>query len=282
MRLPEYRARLEASFPGRCVGAFVELQGLDRAMAIASQSFTALIPLLILTSAALPTGSENSVSDSIIRRFELTGESARSVQLVFAQSEPGSVGVGSVLLLLFSATSLTRRLQRLYLQSYGLPPMPGVRGSFNAALGLGALLVEIALLSLLRTLVRALPLAWTLGAPLTILAGLVFWTSVPYLLLDRRVAWRRLLPGGVLAGCAISVYSVATTFYMPRLMASYSARYGLFGVTVALVGWLLCVAVILVTTTVVAAELDRAPEGWARRLRDRIGAEAPASGGSGQ
>jgi membrane protein len=273
-----FRARLEESFPGRCVGSFVEMQGLDRAMAIASQAFTALIPLLILTSAALPTGSETGVSDALVRRFELTGESARSVELVFAQSQPGTVGVGSLLLLLFSGVSLTRRLQRLYLHSYGLPSLPGVRGSFNAALALCALLVEVALLSLLRTLVRALPLEWTLGIPLTVVAGLVFWTSVPFLLLDRRVAWRRLIPGGVLAGAGISLYGVATTFYMPRLMAAYSERYGLFGVTVALVGWLLCVAVILVATTVVAAELDRAPDAWARRLRRRLGVRPAAPG----
>jgi membrane protein len=54
---------------------------------------------------------------------------------------------------------------------------------------------------------------------------------------------------------------------MPRLMTSYSERYGLFGVTVALVGWLLCIAFIIVGSTVVAAEFDRAPEPWATRLR---------------
>ena len=74
---------------------------------------------------------------------------------------------------------------------------------------------------------------------------------------------------------------------MPRLMTSYSERYGLFGVTVALVGWLLCIAFIIVGSTVVAAEFDRAPDAWATRLRfpwtqaqlrpDR----APARGGVG-
>ena len=125
---------------------------------------------------------------------------------------------------------------------------------------------------------RALPLDWAMGLPLTLVAGVVFWTSVPFLLLDRRVAWRRLLPTGVLAGAGVSLYGVATTFYMPRLMTSYSERYGLFGVTVALVGWLLCVAFIVVASTVVAAELDRAPEPWARRLRAWLGTDARQSG----
>jgi membrane protein len=267
------RTRVKESFPGRCLTSFADLQGLDRAMGIASQSFTALIPLLILVSAVLPASSGNVVADSIIRRFDLTGDAARSVEIVFAQSEPSSVGLGSLLLLLLSGISLTRRLQRMYLEAYGLAPLPGVRGSFNAALGLAVILVEIALLYFLRTLVRALPFDWVLGVPLTVLAGLVLWTSVPFLLLDRRITWQRLLPAGALAGTAVSLYGVATTFYMPRLMTSYSQRYGLFGVTVALVGWLLCIAIIVVAATVVAAEFDRAPDPWARRLRAKLGAE---------
>ena len=51
------------------------------------------------------------------------------------------------------------------------------------------------------------------------------------------------------------------------MLESYSERYGLFGVTLALVGWLLAISFIVVAATVVAAELDRAPEPWARRLR---------------
>jgi membrane protein len=107
------------------------------------------------------------------------------------------------------------------------------------------------------------------------IAGFVLWTSVPYLLLDRRIAWRRLLPGGAVAGIAVSLYGAATSVYMSRLMTAYSARYGVFGVTVALVGWLLCICFIVVAATVVAAELDRAPEDWAQRLRTKLGADAP-------
>ena len=122
---------------------------------------------------------------------------------------------------------------------------------------------------------RALPFHWVLGMPVSVCASIAVWTSVPWLLLDRRIPWQRLLPVGVLAGTAATLYSVATTVYMQRLMTSYSQRYGLFGVTVALVGWLLCIAFIVVATTVVAAELDRAPEHVgqtaARQARGRRG-----------
>ena len=54
---------------------------------------------------------------------------------------------------------------------------------------------------------------------------------------------------------------------MPRLFASYSERYGLFGVTLALIGWLLCIALIVVASTAVATVLDRDQSSWARRIR---------------
>jgi membrane protein len=269
--LQALRSRLEATFLGRCVTSFVEMQAFDRSMVIASQAFTALIPLLILVSAVLPAANATLVSDSIIRRFGLTGDSAQAVEVVFAHSDTGSIGVLSLLLLFYSGVSLTRRLQRMYLTAWQLSPLPGVRGPINAALGLGALLIEVSLLYLVRTLVRMLPFDWVFAVPVSVGASLLLWTSIPWLLLDRRVAWRRLLPAGLLTGTCSSLYGVATSIYMPRLMETYSDRYGLFGVTVALVGWLLCISFIVVAATVVAAEFDRSPQPWARAVRRRLG-----------
>lgn len=270
------RRRLEDSFVGRCLGTVVAMQGVDRAMVIASQAFTALIPLLMLVSSLAPKSNRDLVSDAIIRRFELTGSAAEAVQQVFANSQQATTGLLGAVLLVFSGVSLARRMQRMYSQAWRVDLRPGVRGSFNAAIGLGALLLEVALLALARTLVRELPLDWVLGAPLSLVASLLIWTSIPYLLLDRRIQWRRLLPGGAIAALCASVYGVASTLYMPRLLESYSQQYGLFGVTLALIGWLLCISFIIVGATVLAAELDRAPEPWARRVRLALGSERVA------
>jgi membrane protein len=242
-------------------------------MALSAQAFTALIPLLLVVSAISPSDSRELVSDAIIDRFALAGSAADAVEQLFARPGDSTIGVLSVVLLVFSGVSLTRRMQRMYLQAWRLEPVSGVRGSLNAAVGLTALLLEIALLSLTRSLVSELPFDWVLGAPVSVLAGLVLWTSVPWLLLDRRIPWRRLLPAGALAAVATSLYGIATTIYMPRLMESNSERYGLFGVTLSLVGWLLCIALIVVAATVVAAEFDRAPESSAHRLRVRLSLE---------
>jgi membrane protein len=159
----------------------------------------------------------------------------------------------------------------MYQDAWQLAPRKGVRGSLNAALALVVLLLEIGLLSLARTLVSALPASRALGGAVSVLGSLVLWTAVPWLLLDRRIAWRRLLPTGALTAVCTGAYAIATTIYMPRQMETYSQRYGLFGVTLALIGWLLCIALIVVAATVVAAELDATHARRAMRPRDRFG-----------
>jgi membrane protein len=199
-------------------------------------------------------------------------------QLFAHPGDSSSIGLLSGFLLLFSGVSLTRRMQRMYQQAWRLEAPPGVGHTLHAALGLTALLFGISLLYLARELVGSLP--WSEALVLVVSAGTSFvvFTTVPWLLLDRRVAWRRLVPTGVLTAACSSVYGIASTVYMPRLMETYSRRYGLFGVTLALVGWLLAIAVILVASAVVAAEFDRAPEPWAGRLRGRLGIERSGTG----
>jgi membrane protein len=252
-------------------------------MAIAAQAFTALIPLLILIGALAPADHQDIVSDALIGRFRLGGDAAAAVRQVFEHPAGASTGLLSVLLLVFSGVSLTRRLQRMYQQAWELPPNKGLRNSLNAMLGLATLVTEIALLYFARSLVRPLPTGWILGVPLSAAGAVLLWTTIPWLLLDRRLRWSRLLPAGVLTATCTALYGVATTVYMPQLFETYSLRYGLFGVTLALVGWLLAVSFIIVAATVVAAEFDRDDDPWAIRMRARfrISRVGPRVGPSG-
>jgi uncharacterized BrkB/YihY/UPF0761 family membrane protein len=271
--LRSFAARLENTFPGRSVRQFVALQGLDRAVVLSSQAFTALIPLLILVTALAPADRRDVVAEAITRRFALEGDSSAAVEELFAHTGTGSTGVLSGFLLLFSGISLARRLQRMYLQAWELPAPPGVAGALNAVSGLAVLVVGIGVLYTARSLVGPV-----LVAPVSIAAGFLVWTCVPWLLLDRRVSWRRLMPAGALTAAGTGLYGVASTIYMPALFASYSERYGLFGVTLALIGWLLCIALIVVASTAVASVLDRADEDWARRIRRGLRIEPPPVG----
>ena len=249
-------------------------------MVIASQALTALIPLLLLVSTLAPANRRDAVARALVRRFELSGNAADAVREVFTRPAGGSsIGALSVLILVFSGVSLARRVQRMYQDAWRIGSVAGVRGRLTTFVGLGALLLQISLLYLARSAVRAMPMDWLLSVTASILTGLVLWICIPWLLLDGRVPWRRLVPSGVLASVCGAAYSSASTIYMPRMMEANSERYGLFGVTLALVGWLLAVSLILVFVTVVGAEFDRS-EGWfARRVRSWLGTEGePRSG----
>jgi membrane protein len=241
---------------------------------MSSQAFTALIPLLLLVGALAPAGRRDVVSSALIGRFRLSGAAADAVRQLFAHSGGSSIGVLSLLLLLFSCVSLTRRMQRMYQQAWRLGSPPGVGRARNAALGLTALVVGIGLQYLVHSLVGALPSGAVLVAPFAALTNLLLWALVPWLLLDRRIGWRRLVPAGVLTAACTSVYGFASTIYMPALLESYSRRYGLFGVTLALIGWLLSISLIVVAATATAAEFDRTQDPWARRVHRALGTEA--------
>ena len=278
MTLHRFRAiehRLETTFLGRCIRQFVDLQGIDRGVVLASQTFTALIPLLVLVTALAPLGDRDVVSDAIIRRFELNGSAADSIVELFRHSGSGATGVLSVFLLVFSGVSLAKRLQRMYQQAWGLEAS-GAGRALNAALGLTVLVLGISLLYFARALVGSLPAADVLVTAVSFLSSFLLWSAVPWLLLERRITWRRFIPTGVLTAACATAYGAFSTVYMPRQLASYSERYGLFGVTLALIGWLLGVALIIVASTAVAATLDRAPDLWARQIRRAIGVEPVA------
>jgi membrane protein len=271
--------RLWESFAGRCVRRFLLMSGIDRCIVLASQALTALIPLLILMTTLVPSGREDVLAGTLVTKFGLSGDSAAAVEQLFKTPEraSSSVGLFSALLVLFSGVSFTRRLQTMYLTAWERDKV-GVRSSMFAALGLAALLAEITLVYLIRSFVRQLPgdRLWML--PLSAITGLVIWTSIPYLLMHRQVHWRRLLAAGAISSAGIAVFGVATTVYMPPLITRYSNEYGLFGITIALLGWLLSASAVIVASTAVGAELDASREPWVVRLKTRLGLFDPRLG----
>ena len=269
--------RLEESFLGRCTRRFLMMSGLDRCIVLASQAFTALIPLLVLVSSFAPVGQEDVISDTIIRKFGLSGESADAVEQLF-ETPPGAtstMSAFSALLLVYSGVSFTRRLQRMYRAAWG-EPKAGVRSGLFAALGLFVLLVEVLLVYGIHALLRQIHVDGLWALPITAVTGVFLWTSIPYLLLNRQVHWRRLVVAGATTSVCSAILGVATTIYMPPLVEKYTIEFGLFGITIAVVGWLLVAACIVVGSTAFGAEFDFSEGRWIRKLKARFGLRDPA------
>src|SRR5689334_2018440 len=123
---------------------FLNLQGFDRAVALAGQAFTALIPLLIVYSSVVSRATGRDFADQLIRVFDLSGSAAAAMKQAFAP--PGEVtsqvSALGVFLLVTAALSFTRAMQRLYQLAWSQPSL-GWRASKWGLIWLGSAAVLV-------------------------------------------------------------------------------------------------------------------------------------------
>jgi membrane protein len=228
------------SFARDWLTRFVSVQGIDRAMALGAQAFTALFPLLIVSKALLP--SDRDFADALIDRFGLAGTSAETVRLAFASSSHVASGLTAlgIVLLLYSALAFSRGLQRLYEGSFRLPTL-GVRNTRWALLWLGV----VCLVAAVRPVLLG-PLAGPAEIVPSLALSSALWLATPYLLLGRRVHWRRLAPVAVLSTIGMTAAGIWSVIWMPQSIATSSREFGVIGVGFALLTWLVALAGVLV------------------------------------
>jgi membrane protein len=219
-----------------CLDRLVEIQFVDRSIALGSLAFTALFPLLVFVAAISPT--EDGLADELVERFHLTGSSAQLVSEVFAQPDAvrQSIGWLGALLLIGAALSFTRGLQRVYEHAWRLDAR-GWYGTRAGLVWLGGVALWVTLFAGVRD--------WLLDATgplvsLIILLGgdALLWLWSPWILLARRVHWSKLVPSALLTSVAMTGFSVGSIVYMPEAISSSASHYGSIGIAIALVSWL--------------------------------------------
>lgn len=235
------------------------IHGRDRVLVLAGQAFTTIIPLLIIVAATASERGENALGDRFVAKFHLSGDAADAVRTLFEQppSSTGAITFAGVVLLFFSLLSLTRSLQRTYEAAWQLPPR-GVRGTLYGLSGMGLLLAQLIVLTLLASLLKQVWGGTVLTAAVRVLAAVVLWLVLQELLLARRVQRRQLVPGAVVAGVGQVVVSIFSAVWMPRLISQNAERYGIIGVTFALLSWLIVLSACVVAAAVISAEFGRA------------------------
>ena len=221
---------------------FVAVQGVDRAMAIGAQAYTALFPLLIVYVSISPLESGRSMSQMLVDRLRLDGGAADSVRQAFSPVDHVQSGITalSVVLLVFSGLSFTRGMQRLYEGAFSLP----TRGLRNTKWGI-VWLVAVTLLATVRPVVLG-GLSGRVETIASLFMSGLLWLVTPYFLLGRRLHWLRLLPVAVLSVIGMTGVGIWSVLWMPHTIASSADQFGIIGIGFALLTWFVAVAGVLV------------------------------------
>lgn len=245
----------------------------DRIFGMAGQSFLAVIPLLIIASTWLSESDGESIALVVNVRLGLTGTTADTVLLLFGRpvgaEEVATASGLSIALLFFSINSYTRTMRRSMDGPWGLPKV-GWHGQVTGLLG-------VALLILMQTTLSVIATEWVSQTPLLVLlealartvVAVVFWLGIGRALSHGRIPVRHLWPGALLGGIGTSAIALWTVTFLPTIFERDAARYGVIGIALALVTWLLAIAGLVVVVGVAGAQIARAA-GWIEQRPDPL------------
>ncbi|MET0578616.1 MAG: hypothetical protein ABW122_08150, partial [Ilumatobacteraceae bacterium] len=232
------RTRLERLLVWRVWERMLEVEFVDRSVALAGKAFVSFFPLVIVVAAFMPEGVRSSLVTSVTYRLGLRGDALTITEEAFSSSDDlrQATGLLGLVLTIFFASSFTTALQRVYFHAWRRPRHGGVAVYWRGLVCVAAALLTMALLGgpvddldggLQVGLFAIVALAATSG---------VWWFSA-WLLLLGDVRARVLAPTGVITGVATAVYGASATIWMPEMVTSNEEQFGVFGVTLALISW---------------------------------------------
>jgi membrane protein len=225
----------------------VSLEIIDRSLVIGAQAFSALVPLLIVV-AGVSSSDGRSFADALIDRFNLEGDTADAVRETFGGSTGGAtLTVAGVLIVFFSALSFTRAVQRTFELTWGLQK----RGLRSSGWGIGWLCAFATYLTVFPVL-RGIFGGWPYNI-VSLAGSFALWLATPYILLARRVPWRRLIPQAVLSAVGMTALGGGLLIYAPRALETSSHEFGAIGVAFTLLTILWGAGFVLVTAAGVGA-----------------------------
>jgi membrane protein len=259
----------------RVLRALLAVNLRDRALMLAGQAFIALIPLMIILATIASTADAQAVADWLVDRFSLTGPAEEAVDALFAKppSASGGASILSIVVLLFSVASFARLLQRTFEVAWDLPPSR--RGAVGRLGAIVVLIASVAAISWLAGLVGTVRAGWLLSPVVIFCLSAPAWWLLMWLVLDRRIGWVPLLPGACVSAAVLVAASVGSSIWMPFLIERNTARYGVVGVAIALISWLVALAFLIVASAVIGAQIGPV------LARARVASAPPPAAGPG-
>jgi membrane protein len=234
----------------------LENEFLDRSVALAGKAFVSLFPAIIVVAAFAPSGVRDSMYSTIAKRMGLSGQGLTAAKNAFATSDDvrRATGYLGLVLTFFYINSFTTALGRVYLKAFRRPPGRKITGYALGASWLIGLAAYFATIGYARHVLHNGITDPIFALVAVASSGALWWLTV-WVMLDRQVRWRPLLPTAVLTSAALAVFIISAQVWMPHTMESNQHQFGTFGVTLAMVTWLTGFGLIVVVAACAGAEL---------------------------
>jgi membrane protein len=207
--------------------------------------FTSVLPILIVAGAIRSTMDPQS-GPILAEHMGLDEVSADILEksLPGGAQELRATGVIGVVLLIIAATSFARAVERS-LRAIWRTPTISIKFAWRWVVAVVSVILGIAFILATRIFVRddgAFPILEFIAE--VALWSLIWW-MVSWIVLNRRVGLRPLLPGAVLAGAGFAVAGVVGRVVLSPLLTDAATRFGVLGMAFTYIGWLLLLALIL-------------------------------------
>jgi membrane protein len=230
--------RLSGTLVWRVWDRMLEIEFVDRSVALAGKAFVSFFPLVIVVAAFVPARIRDAIVTALTRRFGLDGQARALASQAFASADDvrRATGLLGLVLTIFFATSFTTAMQRMYLRAWRRPrDLKG--GSYVRGITwlLGMLVYPTITGAAARTVGSGAGLI--LFVPVATVLAIGWWWFTSWYLLLGHVRWRALLPGAVITSLAISAYTATASLWMPRIVSENLDQFGFFGIALALVTW---------------------------------------------
>ncbi len=237
-RVDTLRERLRATLAGQVWERMLEIEFVDRSIALAGKAFVSFFPLVIVVAAFMPPGIRDSILSTLTNRLGVKGSALELARSAFRSTEDvrRATGLLGLTLTFLFATSFTTALQRVYLRAWRRPAGLRIGAYTRGPAWLVGLLAYMALLGALRGALGDGP-GFGLFLVLSVMTTVGWWWFTTWFLLLGDVRARVLLPGALIAGVAQSAYMASATLWMPSVIERNNAQFGFFGIALALVTW---------------------------------------------
>ena len=243
---------------------------IDRGMTLAATAFTSVLPMLIVAG-AVRSRLDPRTGPIFVEHLGFDDATAD----ILEKSLPGGVqelratGIVGVVVLIIAATSLARALERA-LHTIWQTPAVSITLAWRWLATVFVVILGLALIVATRIVVRGdgpIPVIEFLAE--VVLWGLLWWIAA-WIVIDRRVSLRELLPGSVLAGLGFAVAGLVGRVVLPPLFADSARRYGVLGIGFTYIGWLLALAIVLLIALTVGRVVHLTATGQAWRRKQSV------------